>query len=153
DDFFIGDIERGIADTGVRAGILKCSTDSYGVTPAIERVLRATARAHRRTGVPITTHTHGAQTALEQQRIFEEEGVDLSRVVFGHMDWDFNNELTEIVQLLDKGATVAYDSFGFLKLRSDEERVDRVATLCERGYADRVLLSHDRACYSDMYPE
>src|SRR5260370_19160913 len=57
-DMFVRDIERGIADTGVRAGILKCATDTPGVTKGVERVLRAMAQAHRQTGVPISTHTH-----------------------------------------------------------------------------------------------
>ena len=84
-DMFVRDIEQGIADTGVKAGILKCATDEPGITPGVERVLRAVAQAHKRTGVPISTHTHaGLRRGLEQQRIFEEEGVDLTRVVIGH---------------------------------------------------------------------
>ena len=84
-DMFVRDIEQGIADTGIKAAILKCATDEPGVTPGVERVLRAVAQAHRRTGVPISTHTHaGTRRGLEQQRIFAEEGVDLSRVVIGH---------------------------------------------------------------------
>src|SRR6267378_7883891 len=57
-EMFVRDIEHGIADTGVKAGILKCATDEPGVTPGVERVLRAVAQAHRQTGVPISTHTH-----------------------------------------------------------------------------------------------
>jgi len=40
-EMFVRDIEHGIADTGVRAAILKCATDEPGVTPGVERVLRA----------------------------------------------------------------------------------------------------------------
>src|SRR5437773_5391757 len=84
-DMFVRDIEHGIADTGVKAAILKCATDEPGVTPGVERVLRAVAQAHRATGVPISTHTHAlTRVGLEQQRIFREEGVDLTRVVIGH---------------------------------------------------------------------
>ena len=57
------DIEEGIQDTDIRAAILKCATDEKGVTPGVEKVLRAVARAHRRTGVPISTHTHAATRA------------------------------------------------------------------------------------------
>jgi phosphotriesterase-related protein len=42
-DMFVRDIEHGIADTGVKAAILKCATDEPGVTPGVERVLRAVA--------------------------------------------------------------------------------------------------------------
>jgi hypothetical protein len=32
-DMFVRDIEQGIADTGIKAGILKCATDERGITP------------------------------------------------------------------------------------------------------------------------
>ena len=84
-DMFVRDITEGIADTGVKAAILKCATDEPGLTPGVERVLRAVAQAHRATGVPITTHTHAhSRRGLDQQRIFAEEGVDLGRVIIGH---------------------------------------------------------------------
>ena len=48
EEFFLGDIEDGIAGTGVRPGVLKCATDKPGVTPGVERVLRAVAKVHRK---------------------------------------------------------------------------------------------------------
>ena len=33
DEFFLDDIENGIAGSGVRPGILKCATDKPGLTP------------------------------------------------------------------------------------------------------------------------
>ena len=48
-EIFIREIREGVADTGVRAGILKCATDRPGITPGVERVLRAVAQAHRAT--------------------------------------------------------------------------------------------------------
>jgi phosphotriesterase-related protein len=97
-DMFVRDILHGIADTGIRAGILKCATDELGVTPGVERVLRAVAQAHRQTGVPISAHTHArSRRGLDRQRIFRDEGVDLSRVVIGHSgdttDIDYLEEL------------------------------------------------------------
>ncbi len=68
-EMFVRDITDGIADTGIKAAILKCATDEPGVTPGVERVLRAVAQAHRQTGVPISTHTHApTRRGLEQQR-------------------------------------------------------------------------------------
>src|SRR4051794_17032725 len=84
-DLFVGDIEQGIAGTGVRAGLLKCAIDRQGMTHGVERVMRAVAKAHRRTGVPITVHTHPtSQQGLDAQRVLTEEGVDPRRVVLGH---------------------------------------------------------------------
>ena len=37
-ELFVREIEEGIGETGVRAGILKCATDMAGITPGVERV-------------------------------------------------------------------------------------------------------------------
>ena len=151
-DMFVRDIEHGIADTGVKAGILKCATDEPGVTPGVERVLRAVATAHRLTGVPISTHTHAAtRRGLEQQRIFEEEGVDLSRVVIGHSG--DTTDLDYLEELIANGSYIGMDRFGFDVFLPFEDRVNTVAQMCERGHADKMVLSHDAACFMDWVPE
>jgi phosphotriesterase-related protein len=147
-DMFVRDITEGIADTGVKAAILKCATDEPGVTPGVERVLRAVARAHRQTGVPISTHTHaGTRRGLEQQRIFAEEGVDLSRVVIGHSG--DTTDVGYLEELIAAGSYIGMDRFGIDVILPFEERVDIVARMCERGHADKMVLSHDAACHND----
>jgi phosphotriesterase-related protein len=151
-EMFVRDIEHGIADTGIKAAILKCATDEPGVTPGVERVLRAVAAAHRETGVPISTHTHAAtRRGLEQQRIFAEEGVDLSRVVIGHSG--DTTDVAYLEELIAAGSYIGMDRFGVDVYLSTEERVKTVATMCERGHADRMVLSHDAFCYFDALPE
>ena len=67
--FFLHDIEDGIAGTGVRAAMVKVVTDQPGLTPDVQRVLMAAAVAHQQTGVPITTHTHARhRTAASSRR-------------------------------------------------------------------------------------
>lgn len=150
-DLFAREIREGIGETGVRAGILKCATDRPGITSGVERVLRAVARAHRLTGVPITTHTPTPPEpwGLEQQRIFREEGVDLSRVVIGHSGGTTNTDYH--LELLDNGSYLGFDHFGLPGITL-ERRVDAVARLCERGHADRIVLSHDAMCFVDWFP-
>ncbi len=151
-DMFVRDIEQGIADTGIKAAILKCATDEPGITPGVERVLRAVAQAHRRTGVPISTHTHaGLRRGLEQQRIFTEEGVDLSRVVIGHSG--DSTDLGYLGELIAAGSYLGMDRFGVDLILPFEDRVNTVAQMCERGHADKMVLSHDANCYFDALPE
>jgi phosphotriesterase-related protein len=151
-DMFVRDIEHGIADTGVKAAILKCATDEPGLTPGVERVLRAVAQAHRQTGVPISTHTHAAtRRGLEQQRIFAEEGVDLSRVVIGHSG--DTTDIAYLEELIAEGSYLGMDRFGVDAFLGFEDRVNTVATMCERGHADKMVLSHDASCYFDALPE
>ena len=151
-EMFVRDITEGIAGTGVKAAILKCATDEPGVTPGVERVLRAVAQAHRATGVPITTHTHAhTRRGLEQQRVFAEEGVDLSRVVIGHSG--DTTDLDYLEELAAAGSYLGMDRFGLDNISSFDDRVDTVARMCERGHADKMVLAHDAACHIDWLPE
>jgi phosphotriesterase-related protein len=151
-DLFVRDITDGIAGTGVKAAILKCVTEAAGLTPGVERSLRAVSQAHRRTGVPITTHTHSATyRGRDQQRVFREEGVDLTRVVIGHAG--DSTDLAYLRELMDNGSTIGMDRFGLDIMLPFEQRVNTVAQLCALEYADRMVLSHDAACFLDLFDD
>ncbi|MGY4654534.1 phosphotriesterase-related protein [Mycobacterium sp. URHB0021] len=151
-EMFVRDIEQGIAGTDIKAAILKCATDEPGVTAGVERVLRAVAQAHRRTGVPISTHTHApTRRGLEQQRIFAEEGVDLTRVVIGHCG--DSTDVDYLEEIIGNGSFIGMDRFGLDLMLPFEDRVDTVARMCERGHADKMVLSHDASCFIDWLPE
>jgi phosphotriesterase-related protein len=150
-DLFVRDITEGIQGTGVKAAVLKCATDEPGVTAGVEKVLRAVARAHRRTGAPISTHTHvGTRRGLEQQRIFAEEGVDLGRVVIGHSG--DSEDIDYLQELIRRGSYLGMDRFGVDVYLTTEKRVAVIARLCELGHAGRMVLSHDASCYIDWFP-
>lgn len=151
-DLFVRDIEVGIQGTEVKAAVLKCATDEKGVTPGVEKVLRGVARAHRRTGVPISTHTHAAsEQGLNQQRIFAEEGVDLRRVVIGHSG--DTEDIAYLEKLIAAGSYIGMDRFGLHQFMPTDRRVATIAKLCERGHANHMVLSHDAMCYIDWFPE
>jgi len=148
-DMFIRDLTIGIPGTdGVRAAFLKCAIDHYGMTPDVERILRAVARAHRATGAPITVHTHPAsKSGLLVHDLLSAEGVDPSRVVLGHSG--DTSDVDHLVELADLGYTLGMDRFGVDAIAPVEQRVRVVAELAKRGYADRMVLSQDAACYFD----
>ena len=149
ENLFVQDIEVGMEGTGIRAGVLKCCTDAQGLTPHVELILRAVARAHLRTGTPITTHTDAAtERGLEQQRIFREEGVDLSRVVIGHTNQ--SDSLDYMRKLMDAGSFIGFDRCGVAGPHTPREvQLDNLATLVRSGYADRIVLSHDNMVFID----
>jgi len=152
DELFLRDIQEGIQNTGIKAGLLKCATDSDGLTPHVERVIRSCARVSRQTGVPITTHTHSVtRGGLEQQRILCEEGVDLGRVIIGHSG--DHTDLEYLERLIEGGSLLGMDRFSPAFPPSLEVRVGIVADMCERGYADRMVLSHDVTAWADWYPQ
>ncbi|MFI6506962.1 phosphotriesterase [Streptosporangium sp. NPDC050855] len=147
---FTRDIADGIADTGVRAAFLKCVVEGKGLTPGVERICRAVARTHLETGVPITVHTNpSAGTGLLALELFRREGVDPAKVVLGHSG--DTNDLDHLMRLADTGATLGMDRFGLDAYNPTPSRVATIAALCERGYADRMVLSHDTACFMDYF--
>ena len=147
----IREIREGIQGTDTRAGIIKCATDALGVTELNRKLLQAAARAHRATGVPISTHTSVAHhTGTAQQDVFEAEGVDLSRVVIGHSG--DTEDLAHLEEILGRGSFIGMDRFGLDMILSTEKRVSTIAELCRRGYAERMVLSHDACCHIDWFP-
>lgn len=149
-EMFVNDIENGIAGTGVKAGFLKCAIEEQGLTPGVERVMRAVAQAHVRTGAPITVHTNvHNRSGLEAQRVLREEGADLTKVVIGHSG--DSTDLDYLMELADAGSILGMDRFGLDVLLPFEQRVDTVAQLVERGYADRMVLAHDASCFIDWF--
>jgi phosphotriesterase-related protein len=149
---FIRDIRHGIGTSGIKAAIIKCATDTAGVTPVIENILRASARAQKATGVPISTHTWAAGRSGEaQQAIFAQEGVDLRRVIIGHSG--DTEDLGYLRGLMERGSTIGMDRFGLDHFLPTAKRVDVIARLCAEGFAPRMVLSHDANCWSDMLSE
>lgn len=148
-DMFVTDITEGIAGTGVRAGMLKCAIDEEGLLSGVERVMRAVARAHHETGVPITVHTHpGSRTGpLVKQVMCDQEGVDPTRIVLGHSG--DTTDVDHLAELADAGFVLGMDRFGLNFDTTFEARADTLVQMCQRGYAERMVLSQDAACFND----
>jgi phosphotriesterase-related protein len=148
---FVGDLTDGISGTGVKAAFLKCAIDDQGLTPGVERVLRAVSRAHAETGAPITVHTHPhSGTGRDAIRVLREEGTDLTKVVLGHSG--DTTDLDYLSELADAGCLLGMDRFGLDIITPFEDRVATVAAMCDRGYAGSMVLSHDASCYIDWFP-
>ena len=150
-DFFVRDITEGIAGTGVKAGMLKCAVDEKGLTAGVEQVLRCVARAHVQTNTPITIHTHSASkhgpAILE---VLKAEGANLDRVVLGHSG-DAGTDPYYLQAMAEAGLTLGMDRFGIDHFANFEDRSALVVEMCRRGFADRMVLSHDTCCYIDWF--
>jgi phosphotriesterase-related protein len=147
-DMFVTDITEGIGDTGVRAAFLKCAIDEQGMTEGVERVLRAVAQAHLRTGVPVMVHTHpGTHRGLEVHRVLTEEGVSASNVQLAHSG--DSGDADHLSALAELGYSLGMDRFGVDMYLPFEQRVGMVAELIRRGYGEQMMLAHDASCYFD----
>lgn len=160
---FVRDATVGIGSTDIRAGIFgEQATSLDEITAHEEKCLRAAGRASNETGLAVSTHTTHGTMALEQIQVLRSEGVDLTRVVIGHMDT--HADPSYVRRVLDQGVNIAIDTIGkqvwefflgpsserqegeFAKrayFRSDEKRADLVAELVSEGYGDRISLALD----------
>jgi phosphotriesterase-related protein len=147
---FVHDIENGIQGTDIKAAFIKCAADEPGMTPNVEKVHRAAARASSQTGRPIMAHSHPkSETGLAQMRVFEEEGVDPAKVQVAHTgDTD---DLDYIERLLDTGCWIGMDRYGLDIYLPTEQRQATVLALLEKGRADRMFLSQDWCSTLDYF--
>jgi len=148
---FVHELEHGIQGTPIKPAFIKCAADAPGVTPNVEKVHRAVARASMATGKPIMAHSHpSSATGLEQMRIFDEEGVDPAVVQIAHTgDTD---DLDYIERLLDTGCWIGMDRYGLDLFLPTEPRNATVLALLEKGHADRMFLSQDYCSSIDWFP-
>lgn len=145
-DELVREFAEGVGSSGVRPGIIgEIGTDKPWLSAQEERVHRAAARASRRTGLAITTHAVQSAVGLDQLRVFEEEGADLSRVVIGHAD--SYPRLDHYLAIVDRGASVEFDFLGMaftpLERQGEPRIIELLGELVARGQAGRILLSQD----------
>lgn len=138
---FIREIDKGIGTTGVKPGILKSASGENGVTPPQEMGLRAVAKAHLKTGVPIALHSyHSGHTTKQQLDILIDEGVDLRFVKIDHVT--NTTDLEYLKGILNEGCYLGLEPFPGHSL-SPLERVETMKSLIEAGFIDKMCPSHD----------
>src|SRR5215831_5302369 len=138
---FVREITEGIGESGVRAGVIKVATGVGRISPYEELVLRAAARAHRATGVPITTHTDEGTMGPEQLDVLVGEGVAPAAIVVGHSCGA--SDVSYHLRMLDRGAYLGFDRFGLEMLHPDRERLAVLIGLLGLGFERQLVLSHD----------
>ena len=155
----IRDITVGVGDTGIRSGIIgEVGIQGGPIEPNEVKSIRASVRASLATGAAISFHLGGqGREKLQTMAIMDEEGVDRSRVIFGHSD-SSAADLPLLLELLEHGVYVQFDNMGRvgvpLDLAPRDEGIgftlpltalvaEAIPKLIEAGYADRILLSQD----------
>ncbi len=137
----VRDIEVGVGDTGVRAGIIGEIACDRVISAAEERSFRAAARAHLRTGVTISTHAARWPVGMAQLDILVQEGVDPRRVIIGHSDTV--HDPAYHVALAERGAWVQFDTVDGDSDYDNMLEIEFIRNLVRAGHLGRILLSQD----------
>ncbi len=156
-DLFVREITEGMEDphggreerfTTIRAGAIKIGT-SARMRPSEKAVHIAAARASRRTGCPITTHTTNGG-GLEQARLLLESGADPGRVIIGHqghMDDGKNAEAGDYhLEIAKLGCYLQFDRVGAGNYDC-EKQARLIQNLVAGGFERKILVSHDHVPY------
>jgi phosphotriesterase-related protein len=145
-DVYVSEITEGVGETGIKAGIIKCATGKDQISEYEQKCMRAAARASKKTGTPITTHTEEGTMGREQLDIFKEEGVDLAHVIIGHSCGA--SDLKYHTDMLDRGCYLGFDRFGLDFVHPDRLRLAALIGLVGIGFEKQLVLSHDSvACW------
>ncbi|MDB5562288.1 MAG: esterase [Hyphomicrobiales bacterium] len=147
EEWMVGELDEQIENTGFRAGWIKLSAGDDGITPLETRILRAAARAGRRTNAVIGSHTIKGRVVMDQLDIIEAEGYRADRFISIHTqeEKDFSLNLA----VAERGAWIEYDHIG---RGDDDEIVALILRVIAAGYAHRLLLSHDRGWFDPAQP-
>jgi phosphotriesterase-related protein len=143
-DVIVRDVTVGAQGTNIRSGII----GEVGVQgkPLIDNELksvRASARAARITGAPMTLHSFASHDEmLRVLDIIASEGVDLPRVVMGHSG---SGDMAYMKRLFERGVFVEWDYMGQapLPVERDEQRAKEIADAIKAGYTGQILMAHD----------
>jgi len=115
--------------------------------PEERKGFQAAAKAHVRTGLAIITHVNDGcvQCAVDQVDVLEAGGVDLRRVVIGHLNDITDQPAAASIAIARRGVNLGFDH----SAKPDDPRIDEyvrtILGVLEAGYEDRVFLSSDFA--------
>lgn len=154
-DILVHDITVGAQGTSVRSGIIgEVGTGVFGkqipLTANELKSVRASARASRLTGAPITIHSFAAPDELQRVLdIIASEGVDLHHVVMGHTG---TGDVAAMRRYTDRGAYIEFDfmgqapgtmgSRGSLAVAAGRIAAN-IKALIDAGLTGHILVSHD----------
>ncbi|MFD7061222.1 phosphotriesterase [Streptomyces sp. NPDC059906] len=150
-DLIVRDVVLGADGTGVRSGVIgEVGADTVPLTDGELKSVRASGRASRATGAPVTFHVGGVgDDKFRVLDILAEEGVAPSNIVLGHAG-DVLADPAFGSRVLARGVFVEFDfltspgsPWGHLVLTSDHKVARGIAELVERGHAHQILLGHD----------
>jgi len=139
---WVSEYTNGIEGSDIKPGFIKTSINKGHLTAISQKLIRASARCHLRTGLTIASHTGPATPAFEAIDILREEGVSPEAFIWVHAQEE--KDWSRYVAAARAGAWVSLDN---VSDDSVEAYVDRVLFLKKEMCLHRVLLSHDAGWY------
>ncbi|GGM84732.1 aryldialkylphosphatase [Dyadobacter beijingensis] len=144
-DRWISEFEKGIEGTGIRPGFIKTGVNSGALSELHQKLIRAAAMTHLRTGLTICSHTGPALPAREEIEILKKSGVHPSAFVWVHA----GGTAEELADIGKSGCWISLDG-----VNSDniDRHVALIRHLKTQNQLSQVLISHDAGWYRPGEP-
>ncbi len=145
---WISEWRSGIENTGIRPGFIKIAVPGDSpLAPVHEKIVRAAARTHLKTGLPINAHTGPDAPAQAELQIIKEEGVDPSAFIWTHAQ--AGSQAVQ-VKLASEGSWISLDN---VMPDNYEQYVAMLLNLKKHNLLHKVLISHDAGWYDVINPD
>jgi len=139
---WIAEAREGMEGTGIRPGVIKVAVnDGAQLIPIQEKIVRAAARTHAATGLPIAAHT-GSGPVEHVLAVLAEEKVAAEAFIWVHAQAE--SDVARLARIAERGAWIELDG---IAPGSVAQHVALVLALLERELGGRVLVSHDAGWY------
>ena len=141
-DRWTREAERGIDGTGIRPAFMKIGVDPGPLSPIDAKLVRAAALTHRRTGLPIASHTGDGVAALAQLEVLRSEGVPPRAFIWVHAQNERDREIH--ARVAKEGAWLEFDG---ISERQRDLHVELVMAMRVKDLLGQVLISQDAGWY------
>ena len=139
---WVREVERGIDGTSIKPAFMKIGVDGAPLSDVDAKLVRAAAITHRRTGLPIASHTTTGAAAMQELDLLDRLDVSPSAFIWVHAHNERDTSFH--VRAATRGAWVELDG---ISGASVPRHVELVQLLKTQQLLDRVLVSHDAGWY------
>ena len=141
-EMWISEYENGIDETSIRPGFIKIAVDnSDSLHTMHQKLVKAAALTHLKTGLTIASHTGKAMGLWPQLNILKEMGVSPESFIWVHAQAEDNND--SYLKAAEMGCWISLDGLGW----ELEKHIEKILFAKRNGILDRILISHDSGWY------
>lgn len=143
---WINEFKNGIDGTSVKPGFIKTGVNSGALSKLHQKLIKAAAITHLKTGLTICSHTGPALPAYQELEILKANRVHPSSFVWVHA----NGSDEDFIKIGKMGCWISLDEIGDDNL---DKNADTISILKTNGLLNQILISHDAGWYKPGEPD
>lgn len=137
----------------INAGIIKAAVEEEKISDFNKKLLISSALAQSELGLPIVLHTNANnKNGLKALEILFNNGVNPQKTTVGHLS--DTDDIEYVLEILSLGCYVALDRLhNNTSVDYISKKIKIIQSLCDAGYGDKILLSHDDMFFTGFSAE